>query len=396
MRNSGLIGGKNLHYLWQYLRHLLVAVMIGFAAMPAMTAKAENLVTGSAKNTLSATVVASLHHPWAMSFLDEDTLLVTTKPGQLWLFDRLREQIMVNGVPDVFAGGQGGLGDVIPHPDFADNQTIYLSYIASDNGGKTRYAAIMSAKLMRGDTPELTDHRLIWKQQPATSGKGHFSYRLAFAPLNSPYAGQLFITSGDRQLQSPAQDMQQGLGKIIRLYDDGRIPKDNPFQTDGALARTFWSIGHRNALGLAFDAGGQLWAHEMGPRDGDELNMIHKGANYGWPVVSEGEHYDGTLIPSHPTRPDMKAPAIFWVPTIAPSGLIFYHGDMFPEWQGHAFIGGLKSRALIRLEFQNGQPVEAERFRWSKRVREVDQSPDGAIWVLEDGADGRLIQFTRP
>jgi glucose/arabinose dehydrogenase len=190
--------------------------------------------------------------------------------------------------------------------------------------------------------------------------------------------------------------MQQGLGKIIRLYDDGSIPKDNPFQTDGALARTFWSIGHRNALGLAFDAGGQLWAHEMGPRDGDELNMIHKGANYGWPVVSEGEHYDGTHIPSHPTRPDMTPPAAFWVPTIAPSGLIFYHGDMFPEWQGHAFIGGLKSRALIRLEFKNSQPVEAERFRWSKRVREVDQSPDGAIWVLEDGADGRLIQFTRP
>ena len=129
-----------------------------------MTAQAENLVTGSAKNTLSATVIASLHHPWAMSFLDEDTLLVTTKPGQLWLFDRLRGQIMVDGVPDIFAGGQGGLGDVIPHPDFADNQTIYLSYIASDNGGKTRYAAVMSATLMRGDTPELTDHRLIWKQ----------------------------------------------------------------------------------------------------------------------------------------------------------------------------------------------------------------------------------------
>ena len=153
MRNSGLIGGKKLHYLWQYLRHLLVAVMIGFAAMPAMTAKAENLVTGSAKNTLSATVIASLHHPWAMSFLDEDTLLVTTKPGQLWLFDRLRGQIMVDGVPDVLAGGQGGLGDVIPHPDFASNQLIYLSYIASDNGGKTRYAAVMSAKLMRGDMP---------------------------------------------------------------------------------------------------------------------------------------------------------------------------------------------------------------------------------------------------
>ena len=331
-----------------------------------------------------------------MSFLDESTILVTTKPGQLWLFDRLRGQIAIDGVPTVFAGGQGGLGDVIPHPDFHINQRIYLSFIDSDDGGATRYATVISARLTLSPTPYLTDHELIWKQVPATSGRGHFSHRLAFAPKESPYAGQLFITSGDRQLQSPALRMDQGLGKIIRLNDDGSVPADNPFQTEGELARTFWSIGHRNALGLAFDTDGQLWAHEMGPRDGDELNIIYKGANYGWPIVSEGEHYNGTAIPSHATRPDITAPAAFWVPTIAPSGLIFYDGNMFPEWQGDAFVGGLRSQALIRVTFADDQPVEAERFRWSARVREVEQSPDGAIWVLEDGASGRLIQFTKP
>ncbi|MGB1919821.1 MAG: PQQ-dependent sugar dehydrogenase [Candidatus Puniceispirillales bacterium] len=378
--------------MWLFKSKML-AMMLMLSIMPV---RAENLVTGSAGNTLSATVIASLHHPWAMSFLDESTILVTTKPGQLWLFDRLQGQIAINGVPTVFAGGQGGLGDVIPHPDFHTNQRIYLSFIDSDDGGATRYAAVISARLTLSPTPYLTDHQMIWKQVPAKSGRGHFSYRLAFAPKESPYAGQLFITSGDRQLQSPAQRMDQGLGKIIRLNDDGSVPADNPFQTEGELARTFWSIGHRNALGLAFDANGQLWAHEMGPRDGDELNIIYKGANYGWPIVSEGEHYNGITIPSHATRPDITAPAAFWIPTIAPSGLIFYDGDIFPEWQGDAFIGGLRSQALIRVTFADNQPVEAERFRWSARVREVEQSPDGAIWVLEDGASGRLIQFTKP
>lgn len=364
--------------------------------MVVMPVRAENLVTGSANHTISATVITTLHHPWAMSFVDENTLLVTTKLGQLWLFDRMSGQFAIDGVPNVYAGGQGGLGDVISHPDFANNQRIYLSYIDSDDGGATRYAAVISARLIRSPSPKLTDHKMIWKQVPATSGRGHYSHRLAFAPTNSPYSGQLFITSGDRQLQTPAQSMDQGLGKIIRINDDGSIPSDNPFQTDGALARTFWTIGHRNALGLAFDADGQLWAHEMGPRDGDEMNLIHKGANYGWPVVSEGQHYNGTPIPSHETLPDMTSPRAFWVPTIAPAGLMFYDGNMFPEWQGHAFIGGLKSRALIRLAFENNQPVEEERFSWSARVREVEQGPSGAIWVLEDGASGRLIRFTRP
>ena len=186
------------------------------------------------------------------------------------------------------------------------------------------------------------------------------------------------------------------LGKIIRLNEDGTIPVDNPFQDKGDLAKTFWTVGHRNALGVAFAKNGQLWAHEMGPRHGDELNLILAGENYGWPLVSEGNHYSGARIPIHQTRTEFMAPKLYWVPTMAPSGLFFYEGDEFYEWNGNAFIGGLKSKALVRIGFNNGEPFEAERFSWSKRVREVEMGHGGAIWVLEDGSSGRLIKFTKP
>jgi glucose/arabinose dehydrogenase len=186
------------------------------------------------------------------------------------------------------------------------------------------------------------------------------------------------------------------LGKIIRLNEDGTVPMDNPFQDKGDLAKTFWTVGHRNALGIAFAKDGQLWAHEMGPRHGDEFNLIVAGENYGWPIVSEGNHYNGARIPVHETRPDIMAPKLYWIPTVAPSGLIFYDGDEFPEWTGNAFIGGLKSEALVRIGFNNGEPFEAERFSWAKRVRDVEMDHDGAIWVIEDSPNGRLIKFTKP
>jgi glucose/arabinose dehydrogenase len=298
-------------------------------------------------------------------------------------------------LPEISAAGQGGLGDIITHPDFENNQRVYLSYIASDDGGDSRYAAVISARLEREPTPKLVDHKMIWRQYPALSGAGHFSHRLVFGPDQSDFSRQLFITSGDRQRLTPAQGFDQSLGKIIRVDENGNPPDDNPFQDKGALAKYFWTMGHRNLLGIAFDENGQLWSHEMGPRDGDELNLIIKGGNYGWPLVSEGDHYNGTLIPSHDTRPDFISPELFWVPTIAPSGLIFYGGDLFPEWRGNAFIGGLRSRALIRVAFVDGHPVEAERFRWSVRLREVEEGPNGELYVLEDGASGRLIRLIR-
>ena len=373
------------------MRTLLFILLINLAS----NAWANNIVTGSAGSRLEGKVISEFGSPWAMSFIDSKNLLITTKSGELWLINTSGEQSLVSGVPKVFAGGQGGLGDIVPHPKFLQNNLVYISYINSENAGKTRYASVIRASLVRSDRPYLKNVEPIWNQIPARLGKGHFSHRIAFGLDGTQHKGKVFITSGDRQEQTPAQEWDMALGKIIRLNDDGTVPTDNPFQDKGSLAKTFWTVGHRNALGLAFAKNGELWAHEMGPRHGDELNLIVAGRNYGWPIVSEGNHYSGVKIPIHETRPEFMAPKLYWVPTVAPSGLIFYEGDEFPEWKGNAFIGGLKSKALIRIGFNNGEPFEAERFSWSKRVREVETGPDGAIWVLEDGPSGRLIKFTK-
>ena len=374
------------------MRTIILILLINFAS----NAWANNVITGSANGRLEGEVVSEFNSPWAMSFINSDNLLVTTKAGKLWLVNTNGEQALVSGVPKVFTGGQGGLGDVVLHPNYEKNNLVYISYIDSDDAGKTRYASVIRGTLKNSDKPQLKNIETIWKQTPAQSGKGHFSHRIAFGLDGTQHAGKVFITSGDRQEQTPAQQWDMALGKIIRLNEDGTIPTDNPFQDKGDLAKTFWTVGHRNALGIAFSKDGQLWAHEMGPRHGDELNLIVAGENYGWPIVSEGNHYGGTRIPVHETRPDIMAPKLYWVPTVAPSGLIFYDGAEFPEWNGNAFIGGLKSKALVRIGFNNGEPFEAERFSWSKRVREVEMGHDGAIWVLEDGSSGRLIKFTKP
>ena len=373
------------------MRTLLFILLINLAS----NAWANNIVTGSAGSRLEGKVISEFGSPWAMSFIDSKNLLITTKSGELWLINTSGEQSLVSGVPKVFVGGQGGLGDIVPHPKFLQNNLVYISYINSENAGKTRYASVIRASLVRSDRPHLKNVEPIWNQIPARSGKGHFSHRITFGLDGTQHKDKVFITSGDRQEQTPAQEWDMALGKIIRLNNDGTVPTDNPFQDKGSLAKTFWTVGHRNALGLAFAKNGELWAHEMGPRHGDELNLIVAGKNYGWPIVSEGNHYSGVKIPTHETRPDFMAPKLYWVPTVAPSGLIFYEGDEFSEWKGNAFIGGLKSKAIIRIGFNNGEPFEAERFSWSKRVREVEIDPDGAIWVLEDGTSGRLIKFTK-
>ncbi|SMR71259.1 Glucose/arabinose dehydrogenase, beta-propeller fold [Aliiroseovarius halocynthiae] len=377
------------------MRRILTAFCLGLSAMAFTPATSWAFPIESNIGTqLDAEKVARFDHPWAMSFLNNEQALVTTKPGRLWLVSTDGTKTQIAGVPSVLDGGQGGLGDVVPNPKFAQNGWVYLSYVAKGDQSGTRQAVVIRAQLDLNDTPTLTDHEEIWRQFPAYPGRGHFSHRLAFGPAGGPHDGKLFITSGDRQELDPAQDMAQSLGKLIRLNEDGTVPTDNPFQDQGELAKSFWTLGHRNSLGIAFDTDGRLWAHEMGPRHGDELNLIVAGQNYGWPLVSNGDHYSGVEIPDHDTRPDLAAPRAYWVPSIAPSGLEIYTGNMFPDWHGSAVIGGLVSRALIRVRLHPDTAAERERFSWDVRIRDVEQGPDGALWVLEDGRNGRLLRLT--
>ncbi len=334
--------------------------------------------------------IATFDQPWAMTFLPDGRLLVTEKEGRLYVVSQTGEKSKpVSGVPEVEYGGQGGLGDVVIHPDFAKNGLVYLSY-AEAGRGDLRGAAVARGKLsLTQDGGRLTDVQVIWRQVPKVTGRGHYGYRIAFSP-----DGHLFISSGERQKFDPAQDMDQNLGKIVRLNDDGSIPSDNPFANRRGVTAEIWSLGHRNPYGLAFDAQGRLWNHEMGPQGGDELNLVVRGANYGYPLVSQGDHYGGSPIPDHDTRPEFVAPKVWWTPVISPAGLIFYTGDLFPQWKGDAFMGGMSARALIRIEVDGEAASEAERFRMGKRIREVEQGPDGAIWLLEDGSGGRLLKLT--
>ena len=340
----------------------------------------------------AATEFATFDEPWAMTFLPDGRLLVTQKTGELKLFDPATKKTGdIAGVPEVDHGGQGGFGDVVLHPQFASNGIVYLSY-AEAGDGDTRGGAVARAKLTldANGGGALSDLAVIWRQVPKVDGRGHFSHRIAF----SPDGKSMFISSGERQKFDPAQDMQANLGKIVRLNDDGSVPADNPFAGEGEIASQVWTLGHRNVLGLAFDAQGRLWDHEMGPRGGDEVNLIVKGDNYGYPIVSNGDHYDGREIPDHDTRPEFHAPAISWNPVISPAGLVIYSGDLFPDWKGDFLIGGLSSQSLVRVEIDGEQGREAARYAMGARIREVEQGPDGAVWLLEDGSGGRLLKLT--
>mgnify|MGYP003630517530 CR=1 FL=1 len=342
------------------------------------------------RKPFETTAIASFDEPWAMTFLPDGQMLVSEKAGKLQLVDAKGQKAEISGVPEVDYGGQGGLGDIVLAPDFAMSKMVYLSWVEA-GGNDTRGAVVGRARLeLAGQKPSLKNLETIWKQQPKVVGRGHFSHRIAF----SPDGKYLFIGSGERQKFAPAQNMATNLGKIVRLYPDGTVPKDNPFVDQEDALAEIWSLGHRNILGLAFDSKGRLWNQEMGPRDGDELNLVLRGANYGYPIVSEGDHYDGREIPNHETHPEFEAPKVAWVPTIAPSGLIFYSGDLFPAWKGSAFIGGLAGQALIRVSFDGDNAKEAERFLMGNRIREVEQGPEGAIYVLEDGESGRMLKLT--
>ncbi|MDH3304547.1 MAG: PQQ-dependent sugar dehydrogenase [Gammaproteobacteria bacterium] len=349
-----------------------------------------------------ASPVTSFDEPWALAFLPDGRMLVTEKKGNLYIVTQDGEKSRpVGGMPDVDYGGQGGLGDVALHPGFGDNGFIYLSYAEGGIGG-TRGAAVTRAVLNlteRGGY--LSDAEVIWRQYPKVVGFGHYGHRLLFDK-----DGYLWISSGDRQKFTPAQDMQSNIGKILRLNDDGSVPDDNPFVNyidqdplvdDEGVYGQIWSIGHRNPLGIAIDLDGQLWVIEMGPAGGDELNRVVRGGNYGYPIISSGDHYDGRDIPDHDTRREYLKPAVWWTPVISPGGLMVYSGKLFDDWHGDLLVAGLSSEALVRLEVRGDEAREVNRYPMGARIRGVAQGPDGALWVLEDergSSQGRLLKLT--
>lgn len=341
-------------------------------------------------------VIADFEEPWAMTFIpDTPYALITEKKGKLMLWQKEGEVIEIQGAPTVDYGGQGGLGDVVLGPNFAKDRMVYLSWVEAGERN-TRGAVVGMAKLnMAADGgPALEGLKTIWTQYPKVTGRGHYGHRIAF----SPDGKYLFIASGERQKFDPAQDMDSNMGKVVRLYPDGSIPEDNPFFTAGSRVRSqIWSLGHRNPLGLTFDDAGNLWNQEMGPAHGDEVNLVKPGANYGYPKVSNGNHYDGTDIPDHSAADGFDAPKVYWNPAISPGGLLYYNGDAFPAWKGSLFLGGLSAKSLVRVQVSGETLNKARRWDMGARIREVEQGPDGNIWLLEDGrgsSQGRLLKLT--
>lgn len=373
----------------------------------------------SAAKPFKTETIASFDDPWALTFVADDRMLLTEKPGRMWIVTRTGRKTPVSGVPAVHYEGQGGLLFVIASPRFAQDHRVYFTY--SEPGEDGDGLALARATLVESSgTAALTDVSVLWRQLPRGAG-GQFGGYIAFAPDG----GSLFLTVGERQRFTPAQDPDQALGKILRLTLDGKPAPGNPgagrtgATTIGIIdppqdtqaaptAKTrqarmpapnltpaeTWASGFRNPYGLAFDDQGRLWETEMGPKGGDELNLIERGANYGWPVVSYGDNYDGKPIPRPATHPEFKQPVLYWNPVIAPAGFTFYRGTMFPEWRGTAFVGGLGSNSLVQLAFDGASAREVARWDMGARIRFVLTGPDGALWLLEDGSGGRLLRLS--
>lgn len=321
--------------------------------------------------------------PWAMEFLPgTEELLITERIGTLQLRDQDSGEVrQVSGTPEVVADGQGGMHDVVAGPGFEQDRTIYLSCVREAGGGSQGVVGRARLDLQQAS---LEDLEVIWEQDPAP-GHGHFSLRMVIAD------NRLYVTSGDRQELQPAQDMGTNLGTIVRLTLDGEPAPGNPFADEGGVAAEFWTVGHRNPLGIATDSEGNLWSSEMGPEGGDELNLIVPGANYGWPEASMGGHYDGTEIPDHAEGDGFRAPAQHWVPAISPANLMIYSGDLFTGWAGSALLGGLSGQNLVRVELDGEDARQVDEWDMGDRIRAVDEAPDGAIWIATDS--GALMEL---
>ena len=367
------------------------------------------------------TKVGEFNLPWRIAFLPDGRMLITEKPGAVWLVTQQGDKTPVKNVPAAAfsRGGQDGMLGVFLSPGFATNHFVYLTYSEPGDGGSS--LALARAKLSIGtDAASLDDLQVLWHQMPKGGG-GQFGAQIAFSP-----DGQLlYLAVGERQRMTPAQDPNQELGKILRLTLDGKPAPGNPNEgktgapevtlikppADTEVAKTapviskytfpgpnlapaeIWATGFRTPYGLAFAPDGRLWELEHGPRGGDELNLIQPGKNYGWPLVVYGQNYNGVPIPSPDTRPDLEKPVIYWTPVIAPGNLAFYKGAMFPQWNGSALVSGLASHALIRITFDDkGGAKQVDRWDVGFRVRDVEVAPDGALWMIEDTATGRLVR----
>lgn len=359
--------------------------------------------------------MAQLTTPWSMAFLPDGNLLVTERPtwdaaggDNVPVPGALRLVTQAGGVSAPIAGlpDNVGLLDVVLDPYFTSNRRVLVTMIEMDKGAArvgraeadARYfpAGLVLAEATldtSGATPVVRNARVLWRQVPKITtypGSGEPGGRMAF----SPDGAYLFVTAGDRQeFANWPQDPSNTIGKTIRLLRDGTIPRENPFSGRAGALGEIWTLGHRNPYGLAFDADGRLWQNEMGPMGGDELNVIMSGANYGWPLVSNGQQYGGSDIPDHQAGDGFVAPAVSWTPVIAPSGMIVYSGTRFESWRGNAIISGLMSKGLVRVRLDGTNAAEVERIDLGMRIRAVAQGPDGAIWVLEDRPSARLIRL---
>lgn len=370
-------------------RLLMVAGLVACLGLPA---QAE--VLRSEREDFRVRVLSEgLVHPWALAFLPDGRMLVSERPGRLRLLaaDGRLDPRPVAGVPAVAASGQGGLLDVVLHPDFAANGWIYLSYAAAGEGG-------VGTEVVRGRWVSdaaghrLEDLRVIYRQRPKSSGGQHFGSRLVF-----DRDGFLHISQGDRGTMARAQQLDDLAGKQVRLHDDGRVPADNPWRGVAGAHPEIFSVGHRNVQGAALHpVSGALWTHEHGPQGGDEINIVRKGRNYGWPVITHGVNYViGTKIGVGTHREGLEQPLYQWTPSIAPSGMAFYVGERFPAWRGNLFVGALKYQMLVRLELDGERMVHEERLLSGRegRIRDVRQGPDGLIYLLTDAPDGKLLRL---
>ena len=369
------------------------SVLAFAAALSAFTTPAAAQVfKSSAGNITVETVAGGLVHPWGLAFLPDGRMLVTERPGRIRIVSRDGKlSPPLAGVPRVFASGQGGMLDVILDRNFAGNRTIYFCFADPfDGGGRT---ALARAKLDAGDTPRLSEVNVIFRQEGPPSTGNHYGCRI----VQMPDSNLMLATGEHYSTRDQAQNLSNHLGKIVRIAPDGAVPKDNPFVGRPGARPEIWSYGHRNPQGAAINpASGKYWMHEHGPRGGDEINIPQAGKNYGWPVIGFGIDYSGAKIHEGTHKPGMEQPIYYWVPSIAPSGMAFYTGDLFPAWKGNLFIGGLVSRILVRLELDGEKVVKEERLLGDlgERIRDVRQGPDGALYLLTDSNAGRILRLT--